>query len=781
MDGRRVAKVARKLARGQFSELAARLLEECRRLEERRRYWAASDDTDWSQSHALMTCEAQRSYRISQSKLDFGSTLRSHRDDMFMPGFASRESFADCMGKCAPGTFERIQNTAESIVENKFPVFAFGCVSYGDPVRWNYDPVHNVCAPGCFYGDIDYLDPAVVGDSKIVWELSRMQWVYDLGQAYLLTGDERYSGRFMELLQEWCTLNRPYHGINYCSALEAAFRIHALAWAVWFFKDSCVMTSGHAQRIYAMIRLSAMFVLHHLSRYFSPNTHLLGEAYSLFLAGELFPELEGAHIWRRVGYDALLAELDRQFTPDGMHAELSTAYHGYALEFILSIVSVCRQRNVEINPIFERRLREATAILESLQRPDGTWPHIGDEDGGRLFFLSRVSSGDFRPLLEACRVALGEHSPISFVDSFWFNGIQEKGSLSRRVTESRSFPKAGVVTFRSPIGLHASFHCGPFGYGKSPHSHADMLHLDVSCGSDNFLVDPGTGTYTADLKVRNLYRSAAAHNGPCVIGASLEDPEDPFGWLQKPDCCVDAFNTLGDAEFCRASYQVWMPGSGCVSVSRAILFVHDKYWVVTDTVCSLTLITAETHFVTPLDVALCANGVHVVGREGRLAIVPLRRPGEELACVVHPFAVYDDYLSKRAGTRITFTGCPHQQSTTTYLLLPVESERMIPQVVAVRGARNGLTARLALQESTLVVGVRLGRGDELSTDAEVVLLESCRGCLKRVIIVNGSFAQHREETGLHLDRVVDMADARCIEGTWRLNATGPVSVVSMGC
>ena len=35
-------------------------------------------------------------------------------------------------------------------------------------------------------------------DSKVVWELNRHQWLVRLGQAYQLTGDERYTRAFLD-------------------------------------------------------------------------------------------------------------------------------------------------------------------------------------------------------------------------------------------------------------------------------------------------------------------------------------------------------------------------------------------------------------------------------------------------------------------------------------------------------------------------------------------------------------------------------------------------------
>jgi hypothetical protein len=59
-----------------------------------------------------------------------------------------------------------------------------------------------------------------------------------LGQAYLLTGDERYAQTFVAHLDGWMGQNPPKLGVNWMSSLEVAFRAISWLWAFYFFKDS---------------------------------------------------------------------------------------------------------------------------------------------------------------------------------------------------------------------------------------------------------------------------------------------------------------------------------------------------------------------------------------------------------------------------------------------------------------------------------------------------------------------------------------------------------------
>jgi hypothetical protein len=773
-----VAKLVKKLATGQFGELADRLREEWHRREEQRIYNTGELAFDASRFDAIFTNDFLQRFASRDKQVDFVAALRGHADDEFMPGFASRSKFREYVEAALPSERQRIIAAAEQIVSDRFPIFSFGFISYGDPPRWNYDPIRKVTAPECFYGDIDYLDPSVAGDSKIVWEISRFQFVYDLGQAYLLTGDEKYPRKFFELVRDWRGKNRDYHGVNFCSALESAFRIHALAWGIWFFKDSPTLTNEYAGDLYRLIYTCANFVRHHLSRYFSPNTHLFGEAYALFIAGILFSEFSDAHLWQELGHDILLAELDRQFTVDGMHAELSTVYHGYAVEFLLSVVTLCKQRNISLEPRFYERLKQGSDMLAALQRPDGVWPHIGDEDGGRLFFLSRVPASDFRPLLDACRGLLSHGTTNTYVDGFWFCGEAASNSpVQPTVKESSHLVDAGIIVSHSKAGMYSLFQCGSFGYGDSPHSHADMLHLDISVGADNFIIDPGTCVYTADLEKRNCYRSAAVHNGPTITHLPLEDPRNPFGWLQKPDCRVKTHHKTERSEFYQAAYRVNMDRH-IATISRSVLFLHDMFWVVCDAIAATAPAQLQTNFVTPFPIEQTAQGAVLFGKSGQMAIIPCLFGNDKIETTIKPFAVSDDYLSTRCGNRLTISRRASSPSTAVYILLPYQQDEELPEDLVVDQTENGLTIRLTRGGAVTLIVCGRSQNTDIESDADFVFVQLADQVLRRAVIVGGSRVEYKSSELLRTKGVVEYADIIREAGGYRINATGAVELIT---
>ena len=780
MRADKLGKLIKKLASGHYGELADRLREEWRRREERRIYNAGQSASDASRFDSIFTNGFLQLFVSHDKQVDFVAALRGHADDEFMPGFALRSKFREYVETVLPLERQRIIVAAEQILSDRFPVFSLGFISYGDPPRWNYDPIHKVTAPECFYGDIDYLDPSVVGDSKIVWEISRFQFVYDLGQAYLLTGDEKYPRKFFELVQDWRRKNRDYHGVNFCSALESAFRIHALVWGIWFFKDSPSLSNECAEDLYGLIYTCANFVRHHLSKYFSPNTHLFGEAYALLVAGILFSEFSDALLWQKLGHDTLLSELDRQFTVDGMHAELSTAYHGYAVEFLLSLMALCKQRKISLATHFHDRLKQGSDLLAALQRPDGVWPHIGDEDGGRLFFLSRVPASDFRPLLESCRSFLSPGRDVGleqYVDSFWFTGTAEQGraradrddlsaadvmaeSHSPLVKGNQGGCDSGVIVSRSPSGMYSAFQCGSFGYLDSPHSHADMLHIDISVGDYNFLVDPGTYVYTADLEKRNLYRSAKMHNGPTLAGLALENPRDPFGWLQRPDCRLDCYFRTGRSEFYRATYQVEVSRGALATLSRAVLFVSDQMLVLFDSVHSPVPVESLWSFVVPGEAKLEHNDIIARFESQRLFLMTFSLDSLGVSKYPKDTPVSDDYLSLRHGSCATYSTEPSAVCNALFLILPRGLRAQIPTPSGIRRLSGGSLTHFTegATETFIVRGASDRPCDGLEWNAEILMLQITNGSPQRLIVIGGTHVTYNSRDLIRAKSRVNYAD-----------------------
>jgi len=512
----------------------------------------------------------------------------------FFPGALSERSLLlEAAGDGGRGAIAE----GEALCAGEFRLLGYPELSFGRPIDWHLDPVSGRRSPRVHWTRIDPLDPAVVGDSKVVWELNRHQWFVRLGQAYRFTGDERYARFFAESLGAWMRDNPPGIGINWASSLEAALRLIAWSWAAVLFRDSGSVHPGLRSDILTGVASHAAHVSRYLSHSFSPNTHLTGEALGLYYAGTVFAELEGAMRWRRRGREILLRELRSQVLDDGVYFEQSTCYQRYTAEIYLHFLALAR-RNAEALPADAvHRVQALVDWLMAVQYPDGSLPRIGDEDGGSLISLQRRAVTDSRGVFSLAGAMFRRPDYVwaargETAEAVWMLGRAGldalRGTAPRppRHSPSRHFPRGGYAVMRSDwsaVSHQILLDAGPLGCPHSSgHGHADLLSVQCAVFGRPLLVDPGTYCYTPAPAWRNYFRSTSAHNTVAVDGAGQAEPAGPFRWKGRPAATLHAWYSSPTSDFADAWHDAYTRLPGRVRHRRRVLFVKPACWIVVD-------------------------------------------------------------------------------------------------------------------------------------------------------------------------------------------------------
>ncbi len=104
-------------------------------------------------------------------------------------------------------------------------------------------------------------------------------------------------------------------------------------WAFHLFKNSDHFTPELFKKALKYLYLQGRHIERYLSTYYSPNTHLTGEALGLYYLGTQLPFFTRAKDWRKLGEDILLAEIEKQIHRDGVYFEQSTWYQRYTVDF----------------------------------------------------------------------------------------------------------------------------------------------------------------------------------------------------------------------------------------------------------------------------------------------------------------------------------------------------------------------------------------------------------------------------------------------------------------
>lgn len=523
--------------------------------------------------------------------------LRDTAPDRFFAGVRDTDVLDALRRRLPDECADLIAAATDTIAGRRFDLLGYRSLSFGDPIDWHLDPVWTRRSPLVHWSQINALDPAVTGDSKIVWELNRHQWIVRLAQAWTLTGDERYAEACIGSIDAWLDANPPSAGINWASSLEVSYRLIAWCWTLLLLRDLPTLSGDWVMKLLSAMEAHAAHVKRYLSYYFSPNTHLTGEALGLFYAGVLLREFHDAARWREVGARILLTESRQQISADGVHFEQSTCYQRYTVEIYMHFLLLAEQNGVPVPPPIGETVRQLVDFLLAVRQPDGSIPIIGDADGGALLPLSRRSATGCGGVFAAA-AAMFDRPDFAWAargvapEVFWLlgtDGLRAFDALRPAAPvgpASRVFPAGGYAVLRSAWeadGHQMIVDIGPLGCPvSSGHGHADLLSIQSAIFGEPCLVDAGNYCYTTEGEWRDYFRSTAAHNTVVVDGLSQSEPSGPFGWRRRPRVRLREWHSTPELDFVDAEHDAYCAGSETIVHRRRILFVKPRYWILVD-------------------------------------------------------------------------------------------------------------------------------------------------------------------------------------------------------
>ena len=772
------ARTLQRIIRMNRAELRFRAASAWRRAHERRRIRRAAPSWNRRSLCALIAPSANDEHgmlgaaRASAARGDWHtahSALATH--------FAGRRSAfpidAGDVSRVAGEVLARFPDAAadagargRAICSGAYDVLGYTGVAWGSPPDWHRDPVHDRRAPAGYWADVPYLDPRF-GDHKIIWELNRHQHWLALGRARHLTGDRRYYTEFVRQIDSWLADNPPLVGINWASMLELGFRTLSWLWALPFFAGDGADDRGATWLVDAIVALDAQLqhVEDNLSLYFSPNTHLTGEALALYVCGLALPELAASQRRTALGRSVLLREAERQVLPDGVHAERSGHYHRYSTDFYLLASLVARRGGDSAAASFEQAALSQSRALRALCDIAGRRPRIGDDDGGQLFPICGRDAGDCADTLATAAAVLDQ--PTLAVgpapeETLWLCSASlavPRSWQAPAYVRSIAFLDAGYCVSRSRDGDHLILDAGPHGYLNGGHAHADALSVVASIGEQPLLIDPGTATYTMDPAMRDRFRSTAMHNTLTIDGRSQSIPHGPFHWESRADASVRRWKSGGTCEYIEASH----PGYEPVVHLRGVLAVHRLGWIIIDWVIGHGATTADGYWHVDPAWHLRAVGMHVASARAPDRVVTfiashrLEHIGPE-----HPSRLADVSpaygrivpswtLHARARGELPLTMCtwilPHAASVAPSGFEPVP----VTQQAGAQWAGAAFHARLdggdawvlSAVESESAAGKspaprQLWGMENMQTDGRLAFVFAPDGAARQIVIVEGS-------------------------------------------
>jgi uncharacterized heparinase superfamily protein len=555
--------------------IAARLGDEIRRRLER----------PWSRVYPHIVTE-RRLLRVSGAESIDGlwAALRA------MPFFIATERRGDLTRAFQaryPEAVPQVLAAAAGVLRHEFDLLGSGLVRLGPSLPWHQDFKSGREWPIEFSPLMDYVELGRPSDVKVPWELSRCQHFTTLGQAYWLTGDERYAQEFVNEIDDWIARNPWSYGVNWACAMDVALRAVNWIWAFFFFADAAACASPAFRGAFLRsLYMHGDYIAAHLERSDINGNHYLCDGVGLLFLGSFFSRTPHGREWRQTGRAIIGAEIFNQTSEDGVDFEKSTSYHRLVLEAFLTSHLLLSVHGDNLPRPWIDRLERMIEFVEAYTKPDGSVPLIGDADDGRVQKLGTQAINDHRYLLAAGAVLFGredfKRTAQTFSDeAFWLLGLQGAGAFDSLpdaggAPASKAFHAGGYYVLRSQRA-HVIVDCGEVGmHGRGGHGHSDITGIEVWLDGMNLVTDCGAYVYTASREWRHRFRSTAFHNVVQVDDEELNRPISPDQLWQLRDDARPAnaswiWNT--DVDYFRGGHTGYQRLAPPVNVTREVALV----------------------------------------------------------------------------------------------------------------------------------------------------------------------------------------------------------------
>ncbi len=464
--------------------------------------------------------------------------LQSRRENAarFLPSIQQRDAMRALFETRYRAERDDMRARAAETRAHRFTFFG-QTFDYGEDIPWQHDPVTGRPWPAVFHADVPvHRGDVGSGDVKHVWELSRQQYLVDLGRAVFLDDDRSSLAALQTLVRSWIAGNPYGTGVHWSCALEPAFRSFSWLWAYALTFDA-LDDDFHLEWLRAF-HDAGRFIERHLEHYSSPFNHLIGEAAALYMLGASFPEFRDAARWRSAARDVLERRLPEQFYADGGTCEQSTFYHHASVGDYLLAALTARRIGEDFSPAVWQAIERGLDFSTALIQPDGRTPEIGGADDGKPIRMEHLALWDFRPYQAIGAVLFGRADLKAIAgrfheDALWLLGPEGLTSFdtlpsSSPATTSIALSHSGYYVLRSDWSARADYVCvdcgeqaagiRPDAIPNSMHGHADCLSVLVTLRGARVLVDSGFHAYNCGGAWEAHFRETAAHNTARIDG-----------------------------------------------------------------------------------------------------------------------------------------------------------------------------------------------------------------------------------------------------------------------
>lgn len=314
------------------------------------------------------------------------------------------------------------------------------------------------------------------------WHPSEMKqgtrlWLLNLHYMEFIEGidNENWFG----FIKDWINVNKPYKKGYWLDDWNSySLSIRVVVWMQQFKKRGDSLSEADKNLFLRSVEGQIRFLKSNLEFDIGGN-HLIKNIKALLWASKFFDGPE-AYDWGELGSKLLRKALIEQITPDGVHFELSPAYHAQVFADLLECYSVLDDEEVKSD--LRVVLPKMAQFLTDVVHPDGMISLFSD-GGLNMSYFPEECLLIFKQLID---IKIKQANLISYPDAGYYGFRHEDNLILMDVAEL------------APRFLPA-------------HGHGDALSFEWSVAGQRVLIDPGVHEYNEGA-LRNFSRSTVNHN-----------------------------------------------------------------------------------------------------------------------------------------------------------------------------------------------------------------------------------------------------------------------------
>lgn len=328
-----------------------------------------------------------------------------------------------------------------------------------------------------------------------------LDWVEELLDAWRSEGDPALLATALRLTDRWvreCLFTEQYPEVwsDHATAIRAIVlcrlwclgRDHGPPPHRRFARDLLEALLRHGRR------------LAHPAFYRPDHNHGVTQAYALLAIGLSLPSIPESAGWIGLGRDRLLAQLEENFSEEGVHLEHSPYYQFYVYRQLADGYASGVARDIPFPEAYVERLSRCYRAGGHMIKPDGRLTALGDTSSVSPILAD--TSGTLTGCAEPCFESRFARDPASELrDPTGTSFVSPGGGIA--VLRSRLEPGEAPADRR-----YVSVRLGTF---PTSHIHRDVLSIELFAYGGDLLVDSG-GPYAYADPDREYFVSTRAHN-----------------------------------------------------------------------------------------------------------------------------------------------------------------------------------------------------------------------------------------------------------------------------